>query len=382
MRKKILSMLIIFGLIFQFCLYPVGESHAEISFNAKMEQISKEATQFVQNNMYAIQEAAESCSKEFGIEISEFDNWMFGMPFMVYDLDIDVQEEIFFYPLINKTTGKVFLVVSVIGTSVGWQYSISKEMVDELNQIKWPNTNCIFYQSKGKIVAQTRGKRYYFSNLGINDSFDDKTFEAKKKVILSDITKMEKVNISEEIRKSNLLVERYSPTVTSEVGYYYCNLNNAQGQYGRQMCWAASVATIVNYIRGTGYTAWDVCNTMGIGYDQGATASEKQQALAHYGINYVEKMGQSSFSSIMSDIGAKRPIAASTTSSKGGHAVTVYGYRNISSGQYVMIWDSNANSGQGDLTVVAFKATGTTFTTGSVRCTWVNSLVRNPYSYK
>lgn len=292
-------MLIIFGLIFQFCLYPVGESHAEISFNAKMEQISKEATQFVQNNMYAIQEAAESCSKEFGIEISEFDNWMFGMPFMVYDLDIDVQEEIFFLPLINKMTGKVFLVVSVIGTSVGWQYSISKEMVDELNQIKWPNTNCIFYQSKGKIVAQTRGKRYYFSNLGINDSFDDKTFEAKKKVILSDITKMEKVNISEEIRKSNLLVERYSPTVTSEVGYYYCNLNNAQGQYGRQMCWAASVATIVNYIRGTGYTAWDVCNMMGIGYDQGATASEKQQALAHYGINYVEKMGQSSFSSII-----------------------------------------------------------------------------------
>lgn len=382
MRKKILSMIIVVGLIVQFCLYPVAESHAEISFDARMQQISEEATQFIRNNMHAIQEVAESCSKELKIESSKFNDWMLGTPFMIYDLDLDVQEETFFYPLIDKRTGKVFLIASVIGTSVGWQYSINKEMVDELNQIEWPNTNCIFYQSEGKIIAQTKEKKYYFSNRVFNDSFDDKTFEAKKKVILDDMTKMEKVNISEEIRKSNSLVERYSPTVTSEMGYYYCNLNNAQGQHGRQMCWAASVATIVNYIKGTNYTAWDVCNTMGIGYDQGAAASEKQQALARYGINYVEKSGQSSFSSIMSDIGAKRPIAASTTSSKGGHAVTVYGYRNISSGQYVMMWDSNANSGQGDLTVVAFRATGTTFTTGSVRCTWVNSLVRNPYSYK
>ncbi len=72
----------------------------------------------------------------------------------------------------------------------------------------------------------------------------------------------------------------------------------------------------------------------------------------------------------------------STTSSRGSHAVTLYGYRNLANGQYLMIWDSNLDSGNGDLLITTYKSTGTTFSYSSTAFTWINSVVQNPISFK
>lgn len=380
--KKIFSVLVILGLIVQFCLYPGIDCYAMTEYNATVREYSEQATKYVKGKKDSIHEVIFSCAEELGIEQDDLDNFYLGSPFVIYNLDIETQEEIYNYPLINKKTQKVFLIVSVIGTTEGWQYTISKELVDDLNKIKWSDKNCIFYESEGNLVAQTKEKKYSFSREKVRDGFDKKTFVEKQKEIVDNLGKMKKINVSKRLSQSENLIERYSPTITSELGYYYCNLNNAQGQYGRQMCWAASVATIVNYIKGTNYTAWNVCDAMGKGYDAGGDIYDKKKALAYYGINYVEKLGQSAFSSIISDINAKRPIGMSTTSAMGGHAVTLYGYRNLANGKYIMIWDSNLNSGEGDLLITSYKSTGTTFSYSSVSFTWINSVVNNAISYK
>ena len=65
-----------------------------------------------------------------------------------------------------------------------------------------------------------------------------------------------------------------------------CTLYNYKGQGNYGMCWAASVASIVNYIKGSNISAATVCKKMNIGYNDGATPGQAQLALMKYGVDY------------------------------------------------------------------------------------------------
>lgn len=145
-------------------------------------------------------------------------------------------------------------------------------------------------------------------------------------------------------------------------------LNNAQGQGPYGLCWAASVATITNYIYGTDHTAKNVADAQGKGYNDGGTVEEMQKALAYYTItyNYITHE-QLSYNSVKKNIQNKRlPIIYAQNENKDAHAVTLYGY----GGNYVYIWNSALNNNGGGSQLIAYKSSGTTFPFGNTTFTW------------
>lgn len=129
----------------------------------------------------------------------------------------------------------------------------------------------------------------------------------------------------------------------------YCSITNFVSQGNDGLCWAASVATIVNYKKNSmlyGVTARNVADRMEIGYNTGATLTQTRNALASYGLSYTASSSKLSWSKVKSNILADKPFIIGLSSQYGGHMITGYGYLcNVSdrqaSARYVYAWDSN-----------------------------------------
>lgn len=119
-----------------------------------------------------------------------------------------------------------------------------------------------------------------------------------------------------------------------------------QGNYG--LCWAACVATIVNYKKNLSLTAINVADRVGIGYDDGANIIEITDALGEYGLTYSYNAGKAPWSNSKAKLQADRPFIIALTSEIGGHALTVYGFYcnqpDSSSGiRYWYVWEPNGS---------------------------------------
>lgn len=123
-----------------------------------------------------------------------------------------------------------------------------------------------------------------------------------------------------------------------------CGLFNQQGQGKYGLCWAASVATIVNYRNGTAYTAKNVADRMGIEYNTGGTLENASLALNLYGVMYKAIYNQISWTLVKKNIDQKRPIYVAATSSGNGHAVACFGYKVNNQKKYVYFWNPGTQS--------------------------------------
>ncbi len=178
MLKKMISIFMIFFIVVQFNMFPVISVYASqgTHIEEKMNQITAGATEFVNENLDIMKTLVKECAEDLGIDKKELENTELGKPFLVYKIDQSNQDELFFYPVINKNTDTVLYIVNIVGTTVGWQYSINTDFVDELNDIDWSNKNdYIFYESDDKIMAQSLSEEYPFSDNNIvNDFIDEK----------------------------------------------------------------------------------------------------------------------------------------------------------------------------------------------------------------
>lgn len=243
---------------------------------------------------------------------------------MVYDLDKADQDEIYYYPI--TIDGKIVMVLSVMGTSEGYSLSVSEEMVKELNELEYTKNRYIFLKSGENLVAENshndvcvKGKKTYKISQFCKNSYSKKVntvVESMKKYVKCDVQKQKKNP-----------VEKYTPQFsTSTSAYKRLALYNARGQ-------------------------------------------------GYYAIAYNVLLNkQASWSKIQSNIAAKKPIAASATSTIGGHAVTIYGYRWVGTSQYVILWNSGLNSGKGGTQIVYYKPT-VTFAYAGTTFTWYRTLM-------
>lgn len=153
-------------------------------------------------------------------------------------------------------------------------------------------------------------------------------------------------------------------------------LHNQQGQGNYGLCWAASVATVANYVYGTSHTAMNVADAMGKGYNDGGTTSEMQTALNYYAITYSYIVNsQLSYSVIQTNIQNQRPpivyaLSNAGTDDEAAHAVTLYGY----GGGYIYLWNSGMNSGAGGSQLILYNSTATTFPYGNATFTWTKTV--------
>ncbi|MBQ6949206.1 MAG: C39 family peptidase, partial [Firmicutes bacterium] len=119
-----------------------------------------------------------------------------------------------------------------------------------------------------------------------------------------------------------------------------------QGNFN--LCWAASVACIGEYITGIYKTAYQVANQMGIGFYDGATATQMKNAYSTiYGLNATKYTRASlTTSRIYGSIDNDKPVHGLFIESGGsmGHAVVIYGYYFDASGNCFVQYMNPAGS--------------------------------------
>lgn len=128
-----------------------------------------------------------------------------------------------------------------------------------------------------------------------------------------------------------------------------CNITQFVKQGNYNLCWAACVATIVNYkreaVKGDDnyVTAKKVAKKMDIGYNDGATIDTTAEALNEYKVGNYKTMGHPNFSNVKKWIDKDNPFVLALSSGSMGHAVTGYGYSLSQNKQTISIWDPNNN---------------------------------------
>lgn len=328
----------------------------EIGYLKSTINVPKDADQYVKDNYYSMVLVSED---EYNLDRDIEDSLCtLGNPFIIIGSDVGAYWEKYYYPVIID--GNITFIVSVIGTTDGWSLCMSQEFVDDLKKIEYLNNKySVFKLSGNRIIPNSEITR---------DEADD---------FIEEMKPMD-CNTNEILSNNKNIEEAYSPSYSfnltsgSDVGKIF-SLYNKKGQGNLPICWAASVATIVNYRKGSNLSAKDVCNRMKTGYT-GATIDTKLNALHEYGLTaYKKQVSSMSWKTIIKNIDEKRPVAMSTFSNNSGHAVTLIGYRFRSGTKYVVLW----NSGNKQVQTVTYPSTGkVSYSYNNTTWVWKQSLAR------
>lgn len=372
-NKKLVSILMICMMLIQMF------STSVMAYSVGMEEIyiPEEATIYAENHYKEALAVVKKYSEYYNVTDEQLENLRLGKPFVIYELEEEVQDEIYYYPLLDENDN-VILLLSVMGTTEDWNICVSEEWVNELNEINITSSEYIFYKSDEGLCAESITEEICLA--GEKDAeikeFSDQSYKTKKKIINEAIDEFEKTDVHNNTNNI-LLKDMYTPSFSSSTtSSKICALYNAQGQGSYGICWAASVATICNYLTGNNITAIEVADEMNIDYEEGAVPYFAQEAMSRYGVRYqnlneysTERM---SWESLKININYKYPVYVSAKAGKSGHAVVAYGYMIAAGVKYVAIW----NPGIATSITAAFKESGTTFTYNNKTFTWTYSISR------
>ncbi len=390
-NNKILAYILTLCIILSILTVPVFAQETSTSsfFTKSQENFSKYIPENINGfaiSLYKdITNYAQEYKTSFNLENNDFYHIRLGEPFYIINLKSNAQSTIYYYPLLNLKN-EFILMMTIIDTNHALQCCLDNELIDELNNIGYFYNDYIFYKHSNTILAQNTDNICYSIDPVLKCVEPENTSYNKlhEKLIYS-LCAMEKVNIDENIAEfeNGPTPEKYAPSFSIEIDdpeykEKMLSLNNAKGQGNFGRCWAASVATIANYINGTNITAAQICDEMEIGYDDGGTIIDKQTALGNHGITYNNIRYRSlDWAEITLNINDKKPVAISASSSSNSwHAVTLVGYRNVRVNQFIAIWDSAANSNTGATRIIYYSGSYTTFqsSTSGPTYTWLYSL--------
>ena len=98
---------------------------------------------------------------------------------------------------------------------------------------------------------------------------------------------------------------------------------------------------------------------------------QSKKVLKQYGINYVFRNRDVYFKTVTANIQKRKPLAIAGWNAAGtGHQVTIYGYKQVVGGEYLMIWDSAANYNEGSAYILPYIEGGTTYSVNNTDFTW------------
>lgn len=380
MKKKLVCGIFCLGMVVQFILSPAAKGYAEQDYPGYVqEELTSAAAKYVKGELDNIREVMASCEEQFGVDSEVAERLTLAKPFVIYNMEKDSQEENVYFPLVKDNSREIVAVVCLTNTTVGWSYTISRDWAKQLTDCNYLEEEYLFYQSEGSLMAESEENKVAIQGQIIEQDFEKKSYNEKEQFMKKKMKKLEKLNVEKNKKRNENMKYGYSPSIRTESGgYYYCKLYNAKGQGAKPLCWAAAVATTVNYRKGKNYTAEDVANKIGVKQrEQDMIVTNR--ALTAYELNYKYAYIVPPYSLVRKSIQKKRPVIISGRNMKRGHAVTVYGYREIGDDSYVMLWDSALNNGKGGLSIVSyfesdlmFSSEGISYVTNS--CCYYRSL--------
>lgn len=365
--KKILLTVVMMTML-SFTALDAHASNATVSSAISTEiteEIPENATNYIKANFKDIISSGKYFCEDLGVKSDELDDTYIGNPFYVYDSSTD--NEIFYYPIISNVDNKIILVVTVMDTNNGWTIEYNTNLVDPLNDINYASGEYIFYNENGSIIADNSESRVVLetNETTENDSdFTKKDFYEKVTAISSKIKTLKEIDTEDNTKINSFGIDLgYTPGLviidTSTTKGARCSLYNEASTGSYNICWAASVATIVNYIKGTSYTAKNICTHMDLPYSE-QNGYVSLDALNDYVSGYEAQIASKSI--IKNDIDNKKPLFMICVPEDGGsgHSTVLYGYyTSVSSGNlYVRIWDT---SGSGGISVVKYNGSSTCF---------------------
>lgn len=329
---------------------------SQIGYSESAINVPKEADEYVSDNYYSMVLVSED---EYDLDRDiEESLCTLGNPFIIIGSDMGACLEKYYYPVLIE--GNITFIISVIGTTDGWSLCLSQEFVDDLKRFDYLDNSCNVFKLKGNEIIPDTG----LTRDEVNDFIEE--------MIPMDCSKNEILSNNKNFKETYSPSYSFNVTSGSDVGKIF-SLHNKKGQGNLPICWAASVATIVNYRKGSNLSAKDVCDKMKTGYN-GASIDTKLNALHEYGLTaYKKQVSSMSWKTIIKNIDEKRPIAMSTFSTNSGHAVTLIGYRFRNGTKYVVLW----NSGNKQVQTVTYPSTGkVSYSYNNTTWVWKQSLAR------
>ncbi len=345
------------------------------------DKIEAKTKQVVVEDFGDIQNASMDYSNSLGIDKNDMTNISIGNPFIIYSLSDSNQSEIYYYPIIDNRDNKVVITVDVLKMADTWTYSIGTEYVEYLNKINYTNSEYIFYSYDDYIYSDDGNKSTVLYGDG-NETGKEKVkafqqLDCSKKVeaISHRISTFEQKK-NNDLQPNNAFERRmtYTPTMTGNT----CQLYNPVGQGNYGLCWAASVATIVNYRKGTNLTAMNVADAEGVGYNEGGTLTNATNCLHRYGLTDYSAVNRTLTWSQLYDNIMKysKPfyMACYYDFTQSGHAVICLGCKEYSPNQYMIIWNPGNDNGNGGATMLKYYPNATAFAYANKTWVWYDTV--------
>lgn len=293
--------------------------------------------------------------------ITDDEDIQYALPYIIYYPEVN-QEAIYYFPLIKDEN--IVMMVTIIDTEEGLILQSGEEMVEELNAINYLETNYIFYEYEYSLYAENKNEKICLYSYGIGTKIYSETERKKELKFFKKSYKKKKSIINEKIknmRKCTAAVQSDEEKLQMLMKGTLA-LHNPRGQYEYGMCWAAAVATVVNYKQQSGITAFEVCNRMGRDYNRGGTIYDEQDALSKYNVTYGKvRLNMLTWNQIKSNISSKNPIIINlicNDNSQMAHTVTIYGY---TADNKIKYWDSYVNNGNGKKMSVLYSKASSNF---------------------
>lgn len=261
--------------------------------------------------------------------------------------------------------GKIELILSLMKTDEGYNATLGRDFAPLLNEVQLNGDNDVSIIQDGfTLYAITPNKTYkQVGSTVIDITEENETFYningamfSTNEISSADYNTTDLCDINDSytqaalesltVEKENNNIQPYSnpvsPTGTKYLSNYpIVHQRIGSTQYG--MCWAATVASIVRFEgKSSTLTAQQVCNRMGIGYDDGGTLENARAALAIYlSSPYVPTVVNStlSYSNIMTVINNVDPAYMSCKNGDSGHAVALVGYNFTTTKKEIRIMD-------------------------------------------
>lgn len=415
-EKKIIKsrkFLIIFSsLLFVVMLCSIGSISASATdggnpvLNIQSIAVPEDAEVYAEKVVGFMLAGAVNNPNTYDVAFQSPDDLVLGTPYTIFKANGESVENsgIYYFPILEGQ--EIKLILSVYQVNGEWSATFGKDIAEQLNALVVTNDEnnpYILYSDNLKIYAQNDDATVLLQDgdplKNALSSFSQLSYDVKKAAITS-TSKAENldannivasdasnVNIGEDANAilatqnaRNMSTLSYTPGFSThtyndvQLNMTYCRVNQLLNGVLKNMCWAASVASIVRYRNGnTTLSASNVCDLLGLSYDNGGFYNNVLDALNYYGVTGYEAHSiQLTFSQIGTQILAKYPVYMDTYAQdfSGKHTVTLTGYSTFGGMNLIYFWDSKEQRTNS----VFYSSSGSTYTSGGTTYVWLETI--------
>ncbi|MDD3224537.1 MAG: papain-like cysteine protease family protein [Clostridium sp.] len=350
--------------------------------NLLTTQVPSDVTNFTLKHFKEELSVIEKNSDKYGFNSNEVPNFKLGEAFNIYFYEKNklVTSNYYCYPVLYNNVVKGIFSISknLDGKYTG---ALSRSFADKLQQLSTNNNYSFRIVSiNGDLFAINSNKAILIHKN------EDKVLKSSGIITSSEINAINKGITNNNTRESsvyanseNSISQSYELSEDDVTDSNSLNVPIVlQGQH--PWCWAATCASIINYLKGTSLKATNVVKYIyGSVVDEGGSEAQICKSYSHWGVSSKVQNGTLSYSTFKNYIDNKEPVNGifqyeDDNGEVEGHSMSMIGYETLDTGdEYYEIIDPNEDyyialtaTDSGD--DVAYYLNGDPFT-------WVDSIV-------